>query len=270
MNRRCFLTLAAGCAGPAFPAGTATIGIGFLGASHAHAAGKLEVVRSLAQYRLVGVCESDPRLQEKYRRMGISLLARTELLRHPEVQVIAVESQVRDHAADGLAALEAGKHVHLEKVPADTMTGFTKIVELARKRRLLLQVGYMWRYHPGITKVLEAARQGWLGQIYFVHGQIGNQLAANRRPELAEFRGGIMLELGCHLIDPMVRLMGSPRTVTPTLHTDGPYQDHLRDNTIAVFEWPKALGTIRGATLEPRLVASSRLRGSGYQRMCRC
>src|SRR5580704_18710586 len=80
------------------------------------------------------------------------------------------------------------------------------------------QVGHMWRYNPGIVKVLEAAREGWLGSIYMVRANIGNQLAANRRPERAEFSGGVMFELGCHVIDPMVRLMGRPRKVTATLH----------------------------------------------------
>lgn len=251
MDRRRFLTLAAGSAAAAFPSDKTPVGIGFLGASYSHAAGKLEVVRSLADYRLVGICESDPQLREKYQRMGIALLSREELLRHAQVQVIAVESPVSDHAADGLAVIEARKHLHLEKVPSDTMAKFLQIVDLAQRKNLLLQVGYMWRYNPGIVKALEAARQGWLGRVYYVRGHIGNQLAARRRPEWAEFRGGIMFELGCHLIDPMVRLMGRPQRVTPTLHSDGPYQDHLSDNTIAVFEWPKALGAIQAATLEP-------------------
>ncbi len=255
MHRRLFLSLAAGTAANSLQ--RPPIGIGFLGASHSHADGKLEVVRSSPDWHLIGVCEPDSKLQETLRKQGVTLLAREELLRHPDVRGIAVESPVRDHAADGLAVLEAGKHLHLEKAPADNMAAFQQVVDLARNRGLLLQVGYMWRYNPGIVKALEAARQGWLGSVYFVRANIGNQLAAKRRLEWAEFAGGIMFELGCHVIDPMVRLMGRPRKITPFLRRDGPFDDTLKDNTLAVFEWDRAIGIVQGASLQP---GSSRYR----------
>src|SRR5574340_310251 len=249
MLRRTFNTLAAATAAGAFQ--KAPLGIGFLGLSHAHAAAKLEVVRANPEWRLVGVCEPDAKLAESLRGRGVTLLSREELLRHPETRAIAVESEVRDHAADGLAVLEAGKHLHLEKAPAADMAGFRKIVDTARRKKLLVQVGYMWRYHPAIAKAIEAARQGWLGQIYMVRACIGNLLEPARRPELAEFPGGIMFEMGGHVIDAVTRMMGKPSKVTPFLRSDGGYQDKLRDNNVAVFEWPRAIGMIHGATLQP-------------------
>ena len=126
----------------------------------------------------------------------------------------------------------------------------------------------MWRYNPGIVKVLEAAREGWLGSIYMVRANIGNQLAANRRPEWAEFSGGVMFELGCHVIDPMVRLMGRPRNVTATLHKDGAYADTLRDNsTTAVLHRADGLvpfqRKLRTTYDENLLVQEALLRCSG-------
>ncbi len=248
MDRRVFLSLAAAGAAEAFQ--KPPVGIGFLGATHSHAESKLAVVRASPELRLAGICETDPTISEKLRSEGIRLMTRHELLSSPEIQVIAVESPVRSHAADGLAVLEAGKHLHLEKAPADNMAAFQEVVDTARGKGLVLQVGYMWRYNPGIVKAIEAARKGWLGSIYRVHANIGNQLAANRRPEWGEFSGGVMFELGCHLIDPMVRLMGRPRKVVSTLRTDGKFTDTLRDNTLAVLEWDKALGTVQSSTLE--------------------
>lgn len=248
MDRRVFLSLAAAGVAEAFQ--KPPVGIGFLGATHSHAESKLAVVRASPGLRLVGICETDPTVSEKLRSEGIRLLARDELLRSPEIQVIAVESPVRSHAADGLAVLEAGKHLHLEKAPADNMAAFQEVVDTARRKGLVLQVGYMWRYNPGIVKAIEVARNGWLGSVYRVHANIGNQLAADRRPEWGEFSGGVMFELGCHLIDPMVRLMGRPRKVVSTLRTDGAFTDSFRDNTLAVLEWDKALGTVQSSTLE--------------------
>ena len=255
MDRRVFLSLAAAGVAEAFQ--KAPVGIGFLGLTHSHAESKLAVVRAYPELRLVGICESDPKVAAKLRQQGIRLMGREELLNSAEIQVIAVESPVRSHAADGLAVIEAGKHLHLEKAPADNMAAFQKVVSTARSKGLVLQVGYMWRYNPGIVKALEAAGNGWLGSVYRVRANIGNQLEASRRPEWGEFSGGVMFELGCHLIDPMVRLMGRPRKVTSTLHTDGAFTDTLRDNTVAILEWDKAIGTVQSSTLE---LASSKHR----------
>jgi predicted dehydrogenase len=227
------------------------IGVGFLGVSHSHALAKLAVVRANPDFRLVGICETNPKLRDTLRGDGIAVLERDQLLRHPEIQVIAVESAVRDHATDGLAVLEAGKHLHLEKAPADNVAAYEKIVATARRTGLTLQIGYMWRYNPGMTKAIEAAHRGWLGSVYLVRGSIGNQLAPEQRPEWAEFPGGTMFELGGHLVDATIRLMGRPRKITPFLHTDGGFSDNLRDNTLAVLEWDKATGMLQSANMEP-------------------
>jgi predicted dehydrogenase len=200
---------------------------------------------------LVGVSEDDPKIRAALSARGIPLLDRDALLKHAGIDVVAVESAVRDHARDGVAALRAGKHVHLEKAPAHNLQDFRTIAALARERGRLLQVGYMWRYHPGVEKLLEAARNGWLGSIYLVKGFIGNQLEGARRPEWAEFAGGLMFELGGHVIDPLVRLLGKPLKITPYLRKDGAFADSLKDNTAAVFEWNSAIGFVHGSTLQP-------------------
>jgi len=247
LKRRDFLFLA----GPAaVRAAENATGVGVLGAVHSHAAEKLRILRESPDWRLVGVCEDDAGVAARLRAEGVPLMSRQALLAHPEIKVIVVESAVRDHARDARDALRAGKHVHLEKPPAVNLRDLLELVELARKSELLLQVGYMWRYHPGICRAMEAARAGWLGDVYLIKAHIGNQLAAKRRPEWAEFRGGVMFELGCHLIDPMVRLLGPPVRVTPFLRRDGAFSDTLHDNTCAVLEWGRALGMVTATTLQ--------------------
>jgi predicted dehydrogenase len=59
-----------------------------------------------------------------------------------------------------------------------------------------------------------------------------------------------MFILGCHLIDAMVAVMGKPDKVTPYIRHTRPQQDGLADNTLAVFEYPKATATIRSALIE--------------------
>jgi predicted dehydrogenase len=223
--------------------------IGFLGAVHSHAAEKLKVVRASGDWELVGVCEADAAARRQCQAQSIALLAQDELL--ARCQAVAVESAVEDHARHARIALLAGKHLHVEKPPADTLEALRELVALARGNRLVMQMGYMWRYHPGINAVLEAARKGWLGEVYLVRGTMNNQLEPARRPQWGRFRGGVLFELGSHLIDAMVRLMGRPTAIHSVLRTHGDSKDNFADNTVAVFEFPRAIGIVSSATLQP-------------------
>jgi len=227
------------------------IRIGFLGVSHSHGEGKVQVVQQNPAWELAGICEADPKLRARCEKAGVKLLTQEQLLGDASIQVVAVESGVKQHAPHARLALEAGKHLHLEKPPSDNLKDFQALVALARRKGLLMQMGYMWRYHPGINAALEAARKGWLGEVYMVRGTMNTLIGADRRWEWGLFRGGQMFEQGCHLIDPMVRLLGRPTKVTPVLRVHGAFQDKVADNTVAVLEFPKALGVIVSSMLQP-------------------
>jgi predicted dehydrogenase len=248
VQRRGFLL---GMAGTAAAAPGRRIRIAFLGVSHSHARAKVDIARRSDRWDLAGVWEPDPQVAGRFKADGLALLERDKLLGDSSIEVVAVESEVRDHASLAKLGLEAGKHVLVEKPPADTMEALRGLLDLAEKRRRILQVGYMWRYHPGINAALDAAKQGRLGDVYQVRGTIHTSIAPAMRLELARFRGGQMFELGCHLIEPMVRLLGRPDRVTPVLRKHGGYQDGLVDNTMAIFEYPRALATITSASMHP-------------------
>jgi predicted dehydrogenase len=225
----------------------ARIKIGFLGGAHSHALEKWKTVSSSADYELIGLCEESPTAQAGFTKLGAKILSREELLARCEI--IAVESAVRDHARDAKFALGAGRHVHVEKPPAVTMRECEELVRLAREKKLLLQTGYMWRFHPGLNRIIEAVRQGWLGDIFLMRAQMNSLVDAKQRPQWAEFKGGSMFELGCHLIDAVVRLLGKPIKVTPHLQRRG--GDELADNCTAVLEFAKSQAIITSAVLQP-------------------
>ena len=231
--------------------GGGKIRIGFLGGSHSHAAAKIRIAMEAADWELAGLWEADGGLAESYRKKGVKLVEKAALLGDAGVQVIAVESDVKTHEGLAMEALRAGKHVHVEKPPSDNWAGMKKLVDEARKRGRLLQMGYMWRQHPGFAKIFEAVRAGWLGDVYMVRGTMNTLIEAQQRKAWAEFHGGTMFELGGHLVDPMVRLMGRPVKVTPFLRHHGKLSDGLLDSTHAVFEWPGAMGTITSAVMQP-------------------
>jgi len=262
MCRRTFIrtagaltVLAAVRSGPAHAADAAAaaprLKIGLLGGSHSHGLSKAKVLRASTDYELVGVCEEDPKVRSLYEALGIPLLNQAELLANADV--VAVESGNADHARHARAVLQAGKHLHLEKPPTTTVADFRQLLGLAREQKRLMQMGYMWRYHPGLNACLDAAHRGWLGEVYQVRATIDTNAGAEARQLWAPFRGGIFFELGCHVVDPLIRLLGRPEKLQGTFQRLG--EDKLVDNTQVTFQFPRALGIVSSAARQPQAQA---------------
>jgi predicted dehydrogenase len=227
----------------------APIKIGFLGATHPHAIGKWKALQENTGFELVGIADDSPEVRSSFREVSPHYLSQRDLL--SQCQAIVVESAVRDHARHAKIALEAGRHVHVEKPPSATLAEFRDLLKIAERNACTLQLGYQWRYHAGFHKVFEAVGAGWLGKIYLVRASINLDLAPERRAEWAEFVGGGMFELGAHLIDPVLRLMGKPAKVTSHLKNHSETKDGLKDNNVVVFEFPEALGIVTNMTAQP-------------------
>jgi predicted dehydrogenase len=230
------------------------IRIGLLGAGHGHAGGKLRVLEASPEFEVVGVAEAESEIRERCQRAEPFAAARwvseNELLEDRTVAAVAVEGRVQDNLDLAWKALEAGKHVHLDKPAGDSLPEFRTVLDLARRRNRLLQMGYQFRYNSGFVFVREAVRRGWLGDIFSIHGTIGSGIAPAARGALAVFPGGMMFDLGCHLIDALIDLLGHPHTITPFLRRDGAFEDSLADNTIAVLEFERAVAVLESAAME--------------------
>ncbi len=259
MNRRKFIQTSLGCTALAATSCELTadesatakprIPIGFLGATYSHGPEKIKLAMNSPEWEFVGVCESSEAGRQACAKLGVKLVSQDELF--ARACVVAVESDVRDHAPHALLALKAGRHVHLEKPPATKLAEMQAVVALAREKKLLLQTGFMWRYNPGFTAIFDAVRQGWLGDVFMVRGYISNNLAPARRPEWAEYGGGSMFELGSHLVDAVVRLLGKPKAVTPFVGHHAKFNDALKDNNVAVLEYDRATAVILNTALQP-------------------
>jgi predicted dehydrogenase len=224
------------------------IPIGFLGATYSHGPDKIKLAMSEPDWQFVGVCDESVVGRQTCEKLRAKVISRDELFRR--ARVVAVESDIREHAAHALLALQAGKHVHLEKPPATRLAEIQAVIALAREKGLLLQTGFMWRYHPGFQAIFEAVRHGWLGDIFLVRGFISNNLPPARRLEWAEHKGGSMFDLGSHLIDATVRLLGKPKTLSPFLRHHGNFEDSLQDNNVAVLEYERATAILVNAALQ--------------------
>jgi len=226
-----------------------------IGSGHAHAAGKMDAFRKLADdYEVVGVAEPDPELRRAAERSrvydGLKWMSEDELLGTGGLEVVAVETEVTALVPTALRCVVAGKHLHLDKPAGPSFAQYKRLMDEAAGRGLVVQMGYMFRHNPAFQFCFHAVREGWLGEVFALDGVIGKYVADDRRAPLAQFAGGTMFELGCHLIDAMVAVLGKPDRVTAYLRRTRPETDELADNTLAVFEYPKATGTIRSALVE--------------------
>jgi len=267
-DRRGFLTTAVG-AGAAVAAGrwherTVTaadqpkkrIKIGQIGTGHEHASAKMETFRKLSdQYEVVGIAESNPELRKKrestpaYR--GLTWMTEAQLLNTKGLQVVAVEVNSGDDRLIPITAncIDAGMHVHLDKPGGQSLSAFKKVLDEAGRRKLAVQLGYMYRNNPAVQFCQRAVREGWLGQVFEVHCVMNRMHSVSYRKYLSQFRGGTMFIFACHLIDLVVSLLGKPdRIVSFERQT----RDDVKmcDNGLIVFEYPRTTVTIRTASLE--------------------
>ncbi|ERG64715.1 hypothetical protein L332_09675 [Agrococcus pavilionensis RW1] len=90
------------------------------------------------------------------------------LLRDPAIDAIAVATPARTHHPVVLAALEAGKHVMVEKPIADTRERGLEMAAAARSRGLVLMADHTYCYTPAVLKIRELIEGGVLGDILFV------------------------------------------------------------------------------------------------------
>ena len=218
----------------------AKIRIGQIGTSHAHAAGKMEAVRSLTDlYEVVGIAEPIAGRQvseEKKAYAGLKWLTEESLLSDKSVKAVVVETTLGDSARAALACLCAGKHIHLDKPGAGAHSNFKALRKEAERRRLTVQMGYMLRYNPAFELLFRAHREGWIGQITEICASMGKLADARLQAELAGIPGYGMFELGCHMVDAVVSLLGAPSAVHAFGKPTGLAPAGLPDGQLAVLE----------------------------------
>jgi predicted dehydrogenase len=124
-----------------------------------------------------------------------------EALADDTVEAVVIATPVPTHHLLAKKALEAGKHVFVEKPPAMRGEEMEELVELARRSGLVLMPGHLLLYHPGLRKVKELVDSGALGEVACVYGNRQN-LGRIRSNENA------LWSLGVHDLSVILWLLG--------------------------------------------------------------
>ena len=124
-----------------------------------------------------------------------------EVLADDSVEAVIVATPVVTHFDLAKRALEAGKHVLVEKPPALTGAEVEELVTTAEEQERVLMPGHLLLYHPGVIRLKELIESGELGEVLYIYGNRQN-LGQIRKDENA------LWSLGVHDLSVILHLLG--------------------------------------------------------------
>jgi predicted dehydrogenase len=146
-----------------------------------------------------------------------------ELVWLPSVDLVIVATLHDSLAEITRTAIEAGKHVLVEKPAARTAAELEPLMAAAAKHGVKVHVGFNHRYHRSLRKAKEIVQTGALGELMFIRaryghgGRIGYDKEWRAKPELSG--GGELIDQGPHLIDLSRWFLGEFSEVQGFAHT---------------------------------------------------
>ena len=147
----------------------------------------VRVFDSLPDVELATVCDvsEDIRRELKQQYPEAKLTADYgEVLANKQIQAVVLAVPAVDHYAAVKQALEAGKHVYVEKPISLSYDHARRLTELAESLRLVLMVGHLMEYHPALRLLKQLVDAGELGEILYLYSERVN-LGVVRKDENA-------------------------------------------------------------------------------------
>jgi predicted dehydrogenase len=173
------------------------IGCGLIGSKRAAAAGAHEIV---------AVCDPVPERRERLaRQTSARAIADWREAVGVDADAVVIATPHDQLAQIALAAVEAGRHVLVEKPAGRRPAEVAPLVAAAEKHSRIVKVGFNHRFHPAIARAKALADEGRIGSLLFVRGRyghggrIGYEKEWRFQPEISG--GGELIDQGSHLID---------------------------------------------------------------------
>jgi len=128
-----------------------------------------------------------------------------DVVSRDDVDIVIVATTNESLAKVALGAIEAKKHVLVEKPAARSVAEVDPLIEAAKKNGVQVRVGFNHRYHPALRKAREIVDSGEAGELMFLRaryghgGRVGYDKEWRANPELSG--GGELIDQGVHVID---------------------------------------------------------------------
>ena len=232
------------------------IKIGQIGIGHNHGAAKAADLRRLSQlFEFAGLVIPEHDSEYFSRRdlkeyKDIPVMTEEELFAIPDLDAVIIETCVPHLVPTAQRAIDRGLHIHLDKPAGENIAEYEKLLEDAKAKGLAVQMGYMYRYNPGVLYALEQIDSGALGDIMYIDAHMSTGHDADFRKFLSQFKGGTMYIFGCHLIDLIVKIKGKPEKIVPFNTNSGQDGIDFPDNCAAALIYPDGTSWVRTSSVE--------------------
>jgi predicted dehydrogenase len=125
-----------------------------------------------------------------------------QMLTDPEIDIIYIATPHNFHYQQAMMCLEAGKHVLVEKPCTVNAEQMKMLVQVAKRKKLLLQEALWSRFMPCLSQLRQLLNEGIIGDIQYIQSEIGFafQHRKNSRLFKAELAGGSLMDLGIYSI----------------------------------------------------------------------
>ena len=205
----------------------AIIGCGFIGQKRA---------KNLSSANLV-VCvdiirEKAEMIAQHYTNCIVSTDWRS-VIKHTDIDIVIISTIHAALAEIALYAIQAGKHVLIEKPAGKSTAEIKLLIAAAKQHKVIVRVGLNHRYHPAFQKARECIDQNILGELMFLRARYGHggRLGYNKewRANQILSGGGELIDQGMHLIDLARWLLGDFTNIQGFAHTyywDMPVDDN--------------------------------------------
>jgi predicted dehydrogenase len=178
-----------------------------------------------------------------------------ELVTSGTCDAVIVSTPPHTHEELTLEALEAGRHVLVEKPMAPTPEACRRMVEAARRAGCVMTVGFNHRYFPAVRMVREAVQSGAIGRLSHVRGYAGHvglaEFSARWMYDRDVIGGGTLWDNGIHMIDLVRHLLGEVRSVSGATGTRIWQIEGTEDNGFALLHGRDGItGTLQASWSE--------------------
>lgn len=173
---------------------------------------------------------------------GYRELTVEEILQDPTIDAVTVETDEIYLTKYALMAAKAGKHIHMEKPGGTDLKLFEELIQTVKETGTVFHTGYMYRYNPCVQELLEQVRRGELGEILYTEAQMNCWHPDALREWLKDLPAGMMFYLGCHLVDLILLIQGTPKRVIP--------MNKGADFGMAVMEYEKGFSFAKTTAVE--------------------
>ena len=248
------------------------IRIAQIGVTHEHAVGKMLSLKALPEvFEIAGYVNDlaltkTPRLGETLHPCfhDLKSLSLEEVLCDPSIRAVTVEVPNDELVPFAMKFAEKGVAIHMDKPAGPDLMLYRKLLALCKAKKIPFQMGFMFRSNPAFRFCLQAIRKKWIWEVSFIEADMNHCYGGEPYQDyIGKFPGGIMYNLGCHIIDFIVSAMGRPRKVTPFLRSASGYPASVKNNCLAVLEYPNAFAVVAACSKTSGNIDARMLRVNG-------